>query len=461
MGRIVARGWIGAADVSDALWSACDANGLVADDGVDAVQKTLASGLDAGGRDPAPDTEDRPILSAANDNIVDAVAPIIPVTWDGEATFEVPKWLVKDLVPEASVGLFVGESGAGKSFAAVDLAVSVAIGRPFFKRKTKHGGVLYIAAEAGGTIAERIEAARLGYVCPTLAEANDHGIDPSRLPIALVNGVPNLASESGAERVIATARAVAKEMMTRYGVPLRLIIIDTLVAAFALSGWNDPSDAALAMKVLSDITEATGATTIGVHHHGKDVTRGAAGSFVFTAEPDFIVSMFRDVDVSGAVTRRWIAQTKTRRGATGWTCDFNLKNQVIGTDEDGVEVPCAYIVADTENRMPNPKKKKQARGESRAVRAFKTAVVEALDAFGTIEDVHGTGPAVKAVAVCHVRSEFERRYVADSDEPAKKGDAIRKAFKRGLDDARSAEWVQEGRWHDTDWLWRVPELDIE
>jgi hypothetical protein len=59
MGTMVARGWISRAEVGDALPLACQANGLVKEDGASAVQATLASGLRAGERQPHPDLENR------------------------------------------------------------------------------------------------------------------------------------------------------------------------------------------------------------------------------------------------------------------------------------------------------------------------------------------------------------------------------------------------------------------
>jgi hypothetical protein len=60
MGTMVARGWIGKSTVADALWCACESNGLVRDDGADSVQKTLASGLTAGLSKPHDNLPDRP-----------------------------------------------------------------------------------------------------------------------------------------------------------------------------------------------------------------------------------------------------------------------------------------------------------------------------------------------------------------------------------------------------------------
>jgi putative DNA primase/helicase len=55
MGRMIARGWIGRAEVEDALLSAMQANGYIDEDGLRSAKATLRSGLDAGERNPAPD----------------------------------------------------------------------------------------------------------------------------------------------------------------------------------------------------------------------------------------------------------------------------------------------------------------------------------------------------------------------------------------------------------------------
>src|SRR5947207_1453753 len=58
MGAMIARGWRGRAEVADALSAACAANGLL-EEGLDAVQATIASGLCAGEQKPHRDLEDR------------------------------------------------------------------------------------------------------------------------------------------------------------------------------------------------------------------------------------------------------------------------------------------------------------------------------------------------------------------------------------------------------------------
>jgi hypothetical protein len=59
MGRMVAAGWIAERTVIDALFAACQANGLVQDDGADQVRGTIASGFAAGKRKPLGELPDR------------------------------------------------------------------------------------------------------------------------------------------------------------------------------------------------------------------------------------------------------------------------------------------------------------------------------------------------------------------------------------------------------------------
>jgi hypothetical protein len=100
--------------------------------------------------------------------------------------------------------------------------------------------------------------------------------------------VPNLLADGGQGELIATALDVSDQMRGRFDLPLSLIVIDTMLAAFDIRDWNDPGETRRIMSPLAAIAEKTGAVVLGVHHHGKDVTRGAAGSYALTAAADFV-----------------------------------------------------------------------------------------------------------------------------------------------------------------------------
>jgi AAA domain len=88
-------------------------------------------------------------------------------TWDGDELNEFPDQLVEDLITELTIGWLAGESQAGKTFLVVYLLYCIALGVPFFGKKTYQGGAILVAAEAG-TIPGRKKAAHEGYVLPLL-----------------------------------------------------------------------------------------------------------------------------------------------------------------------------------------------------------------------------------------------------------------------------------------------------
>ena len=109
MGTMIARGWIGRAEVGDALIAACHANGLVKDDGPSAVQGTLASGLRGGEQQPHADLADK-----YPDGSSPGLGGVLPVT-------EIPAQLPdagdelagRALEPAAAAITGLGETDAG------------------------------------------------------------------------------------------------------------------------------------------------------------------------------------------------------------------------------------------------------------------------------------------------------------------------------------------------------------
>ena len=59
------------------------------------------------------------------------------------------RWVVHEAVP-VGLTLLSGPAKVGKSFMALDMALSVALGEPWMRRRTTKGRVLYLALEDGG-----------------------------------------------------------------------------------------------------------------------------------------------------------------------------------------------------------------------------------------------------------------------------------------------------------------------
>jgi RecA/RadA recombinase len=70
------------------------------------------------------------------------------------------EFLIDGVLPSRSLCMLYGAPGCGKTFVALSMAMSVADGRPWLKRQTLKGAVLYVAAEGVGGMKYRVRAYR-------------------------------------------------------------------------------------------------------------------------------------------------------------------------------------------------------------------------------------------------------------------------------------------------------------
>jgi hypothetical protein len=458
MGRMVARGWVEEGAVATRLAAVSRTNGLASDDGEGAVQDTIASGIKAGISRPHGDlTDPHDGESGVPLKSVPKSPPLIPVYWDGDVPVRGANWLVRDLIPMKASGLLVGESRAGKTFLALDLARALSRGGSFLSKPARQGGTLYLAAEAPGTIPGRLKAARLGPLGPFSNEGSDEktrGQEPGPLSIVVVPNPPDLLSEPGRAQLVRTANDVSKQMQARFGVPLRLIVVDTMLAGFDIQDWNNPAETRRLMKALAQIAEETDTVVLGVHHHGKDVTRGAAGSYALTAAADFVLSAFAETSTDGMVTNRRLSVTKLRDAPTGWSCEFGLQPFKIGIDDEGEDIMSAFVepkavTAGFTKKAHNTK----STSLPQSVSLLLEAMEEALEAKGVERTIADRGQAVRMARRSDVMASFGLRYNS-ATQKVKSPDAQRQAFKRALQGAVERGAVKEdGR----DWLWRDPD----
>jgi hypothetical protein len=393
-------------------------------DGDRSIRATIESGLGAGQGQPFTPSEhgeDRPLMSA-EESAAQTQARGLALKWHGEPQ-EPIRWLAKGLFPSRGVGLIAGQSGVGKSFVAVELAGALATGMPFFDRRIPApGGTLFVLGEAEGTMAERLEA---------LCQGKLRAWQGENLPIAWA-AIENLAAAEA--DIVATCREASKIMQQDFGVPLRLVIVDTIAATFALQDENDSAEATRAMKTLQRIAEQTGTLVIGVAHYGKNVEVGVRGSSAFTASADVILAATWKRTMTGQVTQRSLSLDKSRRAETGWCAEFFLYKTKIGHDEDGDEITSCFVISSPRatpvaaNDNPKPK----GRPLSKAASFYCEAMKIALDASGQDFRPDGTD-LVRAVERSKILTEFTSRYPADGDTVAKRRENTRKQFKRGED----------------------------
>jgi hypothetical protein len=219
-------------------------------------------------------------------------------------------WIVKGVLPQAEVGILYGQSGSGKTFFVLDLAATIARGADWRGRKVSACRVVYVAAEAREGVKKRMDA----YDQHICAEGDRPDI---------IASAPNLLSTDAAEMAKAIGHA-------------GLIILDTMAASHS-GDENSAKDMGLFLAACKDLSLATGAMVLAVHHTGKEDSKGMRGSSALFAGADFVMEVFKNDKEHGAML------SKSRDDATGASFSFVLKRVVVGQDDEGDDVTTCVV----------------------------------------------------------------------------------------------------------------------
>ena len=173
-----------------------------------------------------------------------------------------PSWLIDGVIPREAVTQLYGDIGVGKTFVALDMALSIATGTPWLsKYHTDPGHVVYVAAEGHLGIKDRISA-WLTY----------HDKEPSDLSNfrSLTQPLPLGDPRAPGDFIKAVNGAFAGEKID-------LVVLDTQARCTAGLEENSAKEMGLAIDRIDHIKRETGATVLLVHHEGyqKGHARGS------------------------------------------------------------------------------------------------------------------------------------------------------------------------------------------
>lgn len=170
-------------------------------------------------------------------------------------------WLVRGLWPADAYGVMAAESKAGKTWLALDLAVSVVCGVPFLDQfeTDEPGPVLYYSGEGGDRNIRR----RLRAILDSKSIAYD---DPRLSGLHIVTRPPRLAEAAHIKEMKTNARAVR---------PL-LVVLDPLYLSLG-ANLASLNEVGAELGQLQQVSEEVGAAMVVVHHWNKTGTgKGAA-----------------------------------------------------------------------------------------------------------------------------------------------------------------------------------------
>ena len=184
-----------------------------------------------------------------------------------------PNFLIDGWLETDSHGILYAESQSFKSFITIHMAHCIATGKAFCGQDViKSGPVVFVIGEGRG-----------GYYRRLKATIDRHGETDD---IYLIEAQPNISQNEQLQIVKNTVEELA---------PV-LIVFDTFSALAIGSDENSNSDIAEVMARVRDTGRKVGASTIIVHHTGKDASRGSRGASAFSANADFIYKLVRCKD---------------------------------------------------------------------------------------------------------------------------------------------------------------------
>lgn len=226
-----------------------------------------------------------------------------------------PSWIIKGVLPRATLGVIFGGWSSGKSFWTLDLACSIVEGTPFFGHPVTQGNVLYVVGEGSGGFGNRL-----------LAYEATHGTTLDRLKLLMA--APNFMERADVKDLLEAIRPHGRQ---------DVIIIDTLAQSMSGGNENSSEDVGAVLANCRRLHEATGALILLVHHVGKDSLKGARGHSSLSGAADVMI------EVEALDRARSATIVKMKDGEMGEVFGFELQTVTLDEDDDGEPITSCVI----------------------------------------------------------------------------------------------------------------------
>jgi len=336
-------------------------------------------------------------------------------------------YLVKEWLQPGQMSVLVGQSNVGKTFVALDLLLAIARGKMWFGKRTERRAVAYLAAEGTTGIAMRLHAYKRHH---KLADQ-----DVEKLPFGYLAAPVNLRDSIAEQEDLIE---ILKGFEEQAGMPLGLVVVDTLARAMAGGNENSAEDMGAYIRTSDAIRTATGAHIMHIHHLGKDTSKGGRGSSALRAATDTEILVTK---TNQGASR--IKVTKQRDLMGGASAEFQLTPVTLGTDQDGD--PVTSCVATEWREVVKNFVKSELAEDSHAARAL-AALHGLLKDKGAVPPAElGLPEGVQVVGEKAWRQKFREGLSGSVD-------TTRKAFNRAKEELQKGNHIDLSR----DFVWISP-----
>lgn len=271
-----------------------------------------------------------------------------------------PTYLIARHIAEQSVGFIYSRPGAGKTFLALDMALSVAFNQSAWFtdeiRTPASAAVLYIASEGSFGFRNRIAAWMKKSFDPAANNPEEHFFEDLDNPennsakslpktpednFYMIERTINFMDKEDVSKLIRSVQAVQSSA----GVQFCLIVIDTVSRAMPGADENLQKDMTRFVQACDLVKDTFKAAVIGVHHAGK--TGDMRGSTVLRGAGDFVFRLERK---EGSSFGRLYCE-KQKDAPDGWSEPYVFNKVSLDGSETSLVVARAeagYGEAETE-----------------------------------------------------------------------------------------------------------------
>ena len=216
-----------------------------------------------------------------------------------------PEWLIEGILPLQGLSALYGQPGDGKTFIALDMALSIASGLDWQGHPVRKGCVVYISAEGGGGLSKRVGA-----------WLDQHHMHPEAYKSVFAHFIVSAIKvhpestdlseliEQSIESVEYRRNLIAECMDGELPVnpnenqPPLVVIVDTLSRCFE-GDENQQEDMGYFIKGLDWLRQEQGATVEVVHHtnksslneRGSSVFRGACDTMMLVEKKEKAITL--------------------------------------------------------------------------------------------------------------------------------------------------------------------------
>ena len=242
------------------------------------------------------------------------------------------RWLIKNWIPQKSVGMIYGPPGGGKTNFIMDIACTLSTAsmdknnptRWADGRKCKRSKIIYLCGEGMDGLRGRLNAWMIAH---DTANIGYFGIIERPVDLDAIGGV---------EAAISAIKEKVGDS------DLDMLIIDT-VNRYMSGDENSAQDARMFLNETAKFRETFGCTVVYIHHSGKNDTdiTNPRGSSAFTGAMDFLVAVYEDKEQKIRVAK----PTKMKDGELRQPIHGNIIGIPLGEGWDDPEDPEEHYTA--------------------------------------------------------------------------------------------------------------------